>query len=481
MRFPNLFCHIFVIIHVYLNNMQKFFTLFLFLCAFTQVSRASHEYAGQITAKNIGTSSYQIKITLWVDSMGLTINNLPYQIQTGGATTPESAALVSSTAVGNGILEQVYLDTLLANSAGNYKVVYSNCCRNGLITNLTNPTMAELYLYCDIVHNPIQVNSTPEFSNVPAFFSGVNDTLLHNPLAIDPDGDSLVFSWANPLGSGGAPIAMSALAYPSAPAYSFTVDPVVGEITWIPSMTGAFAYAVKVEEYRNGVLLSTSAREATVTICVGCKTAMASEFQFYNKSSWPQPVKHYLFETYANTPFNMTFSGGVSTINTNTLKMKIIGEQNQFANAPVFAPTQTGSTVSGNYSWTPTSSQIRNRPYLNVILGTEQSATNETRTKEHTLLFKVNATPSRLDDLQNAQVNVYPVPGNTMFYVDVQNIQHQLNSIEILNTYGQVIYSAPIEHGVHVFQIDCSSWASGTYILKTKGESVLTRKLTIQH
>jgi hypothetical protein len=68
-----------------------------------------------------------------------------------------------------------------------------------------------------------------------------------------------------------------------------------------------------------------------------------------------------------------------------------------------------------------------------------------------------------------------------MFYVDVQNIQHQLNSIEILNTYGQVIYSAPIERGVHVFQIDCSSWASGTYILKTKGESVLTRKLNVQH
>ncbi len=454
--------------------------ILLALLALPFISKASHELGGQVSAKDLGGSQYEVKIKMWVDSTIAVSPSISYAVQNSGMSTSYTAALTSNIPMGNSILEITYMDTIGFNALGAYKIVYTNCCRNMSITNLNSPSTQNLYFETLIQNNPAITNSTPEFVNSPDFFASPNDTLIHNPLAIDPDGDSLVFTWMNPLGFGGTAIPMSFVPYPAG-AMSFTVDAVTGEISWIPSMTGGYSYAVKVQEYRNGTLLSTGMRDATVNICVGCKTAMSSEFQFYNMNTWPMVGNYYQFQAYANTAFNFTFNGGVSSINSNALNMNILGEANYSVNPPVFTASQNMNNIAGTYSWTPATNQIRNRPYLNVIIGKETNQLNQNRKKERTLLVKVNAGPTTTGTLANDNImSIYPNPAHNEIMIELQNRNADNVRLDIYSSLGQRMYHQDLnQKAVEAILVNTTNWASGNYIIHVNGKQPLTQQFMV--
>jgi hypothetical protein len=454
--------------------------ILLALLALPFISKASHELGGQVSAKDLGGSQYEVKIKMWVDSTIAVSPSITYAVQNSGMSTSYTAALTSNIPMGNSILEITYMDTIGFNALGAYKIVYTNCCRSMNITNLNSPSTQNLYFETLIQNNPAITNSTPEFVNSPDFFASPNDTLIHNPLAIDPDGDSLVFTWMNPLGFGGTAIPMSFVPYPAG-AMSFTVDAVTGEISWIPSMTGVYSYAVKVQEYRNGTLLSTGMRDATVNICVGCKTAMSSDFQFYNMNNWPMVGNYYQFQAYANTAFNYTFNGGVSSINSNSLNMNILGEANYSVNPPVFTASQNMNNISGTYSWTPATNQIRNRPYLNVIIGKETNQLNQNRKKERTLLVKVNAGPTSTGTLANDnKMSIYPNPAHNEIMIELQNRNADNVRLDIYSSLGQRMYHQDLnQKAVEAILVNTTNWASGNYIIHVNGKQPLTQQFMV--
>lgn len=463
--------------------MKKLLLLCLLLSPF--ISHASHEFGGQISAKDLGNSMYEVKIVLWLDSNSISpISWIPYQIQHGGASILDTAYQTSNFSIGNAIQELTYTDTVSMNTAGTYKLIYSLCCRNAAISNLIDPSLQDFYISTTMNVDPAVSNSTPEFLNSPILFSGVNDTFIHNPLGVDPDGDSLVFSWINPLGAGGIQIPMTIIPYPSGAGMNFTVDASTGEISWISTMTGAYIYGVQANEYRNGTLLSTTMRDVYVTICVGCKTTMSSDFQFYNKNTWSQFGSYYQFDAYENTAFSFTFSGGVSSINTNQLNMQMLGEANAFANAPVFNPTQSGTTILGTYTWTPTTAQIRNRPYLNVLIGQEKTTDNQIRKKENTILMKVNAKPSNVINVDaSSEIKIFPNPARSNVFVEIDNRMNEFSTLEIYNTIGQVIYHADViqNNGIEVQQINTASFGAGNYIIKLNGSRSAYKRISVIH
>lgn len=460
--------------------MHKIITIFLCLVLF-QSARASHEAAGQISTKQLNATQFQVKVVVWVDSLAIPAPNLFYKIQGPSSTVNDTAKQVSNISVGNQIQQWTYLDTITLSAPGAYKLIHSNCCRNPGIVNLSNPSMDFFYLYCDFNYATAVTNSTPEFINPPMFFVGVNDTMIHQPLAVDPDGDSLAFTWANPLTNNGNSAMMTMNPYPGIIGWPFTVDPNWGEITWLPNSTGRFAYDIKVQEFRNGILLSTSHRTAYVNTCAACKVAMTSELQYNNVSSWPQPVNHFEFTAYANQPFSWTYSGAVPSINTNTLDLKLIGDQTFFSNPPSFSPVQTGSSIGGTYTWTPTTAQIRNRQYLNAIIGKETNAINQVRTKEHTMLFRVSGGTGITDAIKDNALEVYPNPANGMLFLQCKNADGDYKKVQILNAVGQSIFETNLNSGVHVLSLDATPWPAGYYIVKVSGNKSFTSKIQIQH
>jgi hypothetical protein len=360
--------------------------------------------------------------------------------------------------------------------------MYSQCCRNAAITNVNNPSMQLFCISTTVNNNPAITNSTPEFVNSPDFFASPNDTLIHNPLAVDPDGDSLVFYWMNPLGNNYVSIPLTVMPYPAG-AMSFSVDSITGQISWIPSMTGKYIYAVKVEEYRNGVLLSTAMRDAQIDICVGCKTAMSSEFQFYNMNAWPMVGNYYQFQAYANTAFNFTFDGGVSSINSNALNMNLLGDVTYMANPATFTATQTMSSIAGTWNWTPNATQVRNRPYLNVLVGKETNNLNQNRKKEKTILVKVNAIPTTTDNVLNEQKLVtYPNPTNHEMMIELNNTQAEYVSLDIYSSMGQRMYHQVLnQKAIEAALINTSAWSAGNYIIRVNGQQSMSRQFTVIH
>ena len=171
----------------------------------------------------------------------------------------------------------------LPNFSMGYYLHYETCCRNGLVNNLLNPTSDGISILAIIPDPGLGQNSTPDFGSYPndAYFC-VNNTKFFTWPVTEPDGDSLVFSLVPPLDDGtnpnngnSAPGGGAYPFYPScnyAPGYNqfnsiggspqMSINSATGEITACPSIFGYFAFAVRVEEYRNGVKIGEVRRDA---------------------------------------------------------------------------------------------------------------------------------------------------------------------------------------------------------------------------
>jgi gliding motility-associated-like protein len=191
--------------------------------------------------------------------------------------------------------EAVYEATVNLPMNRDFKAVYQRCCRNNLIDNLQNPTAQGNTFMIDIPsYNSLGgCNSSPKFKFRPPI-AFCPDLPLENDFdlsVIDWDSvnnqptDSIVYSLCAPLNSpeinGPLPIPATPPPYspvnytgnffatfplPANPALS--IDPVTGILTGTPEDLGVSTYVVGVcvEEYRNGVLLTTTRRDIQITI-----------------------------------------------------------------------------------------------------------------------------------------------------------------------------------------------------------------------
>jgi gliding motility-associated-like protein len=150
---------------------------------------------------------------------------------------------------------------------GGYTLAYQRCCRNITINNIIDPVATGATFDIKLSELSMQdCNSSPEFINYPAIYICADQPLDFDHSAIDVDGDSLVYSLCIP-NSGGSlstpqPIPASPPPYDLvfwANGYStdnmlglgapLTIDPVTGQLTATPGITGQFVVGVCVTEY----------------------------------------------------------------------------------------------------------------------------------------------------------------------------------------------------------------------------------------
>jgi gliding motility-associated-like protein len=121
-------------------------------------------------------------------------------------------------------------------------------------------------------------NSSPRFTNYPPLLLCNNEDLVFDHSATDPDGDQLVYSLVQPAAGANSfnpapnpsppppypPVQWAAghsTANPLGPGASISIDPNTGLLTASPNLTGLFVVGIKVDEYRNGVLLNSTIRD----------------------------------------------------------------------------------------------------------------------------------------------------------------------------------------------------------------------------
>jgi len=165
---------------------------------------------------------------------------------------------------------------------GGIMLVYQRCCRNSTIVNLIAPN-SQGSTYIAFIPPPALVtcNSNPYFNNFPPIAICGDDNLIFDHSATDLDGDSLVYHLCDPYQglTPDLPVANVASDIESPPydnvvwsgAFSgsnpmlgtnpLEIDPSTGLLTGFGFATGQYVVGVCVEEYRDGILLSTTLRD----------------------------------------------------------------------------------------------------------------------------------------------------------------------------------------------------------------------------
>lgn len=128
-------------------------------------------------------------------------------------------------------------------------VGFSTCCRNNAITTLANPSSLGFYTEAVINRCATPCNSSPTFTNDPVAVTCAGQDFTYNLGAIDPDGDSLSYSFGQSLVSAGAQAPYVApyspnvpLPYlgapiqspPAVPPVGINIDAVTGDIRFRP-------------------------------------------------------------------------------------------------------------------------------------------------------------------------------------------------------------------------------------------------------
>lgn len=158
-----------------------------------------------------------------------------------------------------------------------WKFQTTDCCRNGAINNIPNPGSVSLSIeaYVNQGNDPLSgvpyCNNSVSFTQLPVPFVCANNLTNYNHGAVDGDGDSLVYSLINPLGDNYQPIGFNAgysASQPvrTSPANGFQFNPNTGQMTFTPGFVEADVLAVKVDEYRNGVLIGSTIRDIQVNV-----------------------------------------------------------------------------------------------------------------------------------------------------------------------------------------------------------------------
>lgn len=176
---------------------------------------------------------------------------------------------------------------------GGYTLAYQRCCRNNTILNIVEPdaTGATFSIYIS-EFALAECNTSPLFKEWPPIYICVDEPILFDHSALDLEGDSIVYRLCTPLDgatpNNPRPQPPFNPPYPEItwlePAYDLsnvmggvplTIDPLSGLLTGIPNTIGQFVVGICADEYRDGVLMSTTRRDFQYNVGVCGMTASA--------------------------------------------------------------------------------------------------------------------------------------------------------------------------------------------------------------
>ena len=255
--------------------------LVLLALAVGLTANASHLLGGHIQAIQQGLSdTVDITVTLFSDPQGisspqtLTLNE--YKVSSGAYTTNGTVSVSQSTSYSwQGNTVTVYTATIIR-TAGNYRWVYTNCCR-GMLTNASSAMNSNFTIALDYRKTGVGVpNSAPIlFNQLPQKWV-VNDTAQSIILAFDPDGDSVIVEKDDALNQYANLTFVPLAPFSQLDSYgTYSVSP-NGTVTWAPNTSGRFGTGYKVSEYRNGNLIGVNRIQQVYSVVAGSTPSIPS-------------------------------------------------------------------------------------------------------------------------------------------------------------------------------------------------------------
>jgi hypothetical protein len=177
------------------------------------------------------------------------------------------------------------------------------------------------YLYINNSNN--YSNSSPVFLESTYIIGCRNNAVNFSSSYIDIENDNIVFSLTPPLNGGDC--SSSNVSYNSPYSYTnplpttgtFNLNTSTGDINFITNITGTSFYALKVQEYRNGTLISETIRDGLINIIDCSQLQLDISTSFLNWLNSPYPFRRIDVERYENDCFNFIVISETNIVDVN--------------------------------------------------------------------------------------------------------------------------------------------------------------------
>lgn len=351
--------------------------LFLVCSLFCSIhkAKASHAMAVDLTYECLGGNQYEFTLSFYRDCKGIAAPNSPelhIESQTCGThahinlarfgpaveVSAICSAQLSNTSCNGGTIpgvqKYVYKGryTLPANCT-DWVFSYSECCRNNLITNLSSKN--DIYVEATLNNSAVSCNSSPTFTTIPVPYICNGQPYSYNHGVVDANGDSLVYSLVNALEGNNDFVSYSAGYSATYPIFTTTgsvqFDTQTGQMDLTPNGLQVSVVAIQVKEYRHGVLIGTTMRDMQVIVsnCSNLIPYLANGGQANNQTGGMLIGKNLIEVCPGET---VTFD--VAAQDDNGDQITLTTNVGTSIPGATFTTNVTGSTGTGNFSWTPT-------------------------------------------------------------------------------------------------------------------------------
>ena len=289
---------------------MRYFLIFIVFISWS-TTFASHIVGGEIFYDHMGSNQYRISVVLYRDcnstgaayddplSLGIysKSNQLVQNVLIPFPGSIKLPIVFSNPCVipPNDICIEKSIYTTIVDLPpiiGGYTLTYQRCCRGPKVVNLVSPDGTGLTLSTHIpgIETNFQFNSSSRFSGYPPTVLCNNEKLVFNHSATDPDGDQLVYSLIAP--NSGATTDKPKPDIPPPPPYSpvvwlnsfLTSNPLgsgatidinssTGLLIASPKSLGLFVVGIRVQEFRNGILVGETIRDFLFRV-INCEITM---------------------------------------------------------------------------------------------------------------------------------------------------------------------------------------------------------------
>jgi len=248
------------------------------LIAFATTALATHNRAGQITFTHITGTTYEIRVIIYTKpSSPPDRPTLP--ITFGDGTPIDVIPRVDQSLVQPDVQENVYVMQHTYPGSGTYNICVTDPNRNAGIINVQSSVDILFSISTVLRISPaFSPNTSPVFANRPIQDACFRQPWIHNPGAVDSEGDSLSYSLVTPLGNPSnecAALPENFYSLPNRhpifpdPENQISIDPITGTVSWIsPQQTGEYNLAILIEEWRDGISLGSILRDMQILVKV---------------------------------------------------------------------------------------------------------------------------------------------------------------------------------------------------------------------
>lgn len=320
---------------------------------------ATHNRAGEITFTHISGLTYGVTVTTYTKASSLA-DRPNLELFWGDGTSVDSIPRIDSVTVGNNIRKNTYYDvhTYPGPAPGPYLIRIEDPNRNAGLINMPNSVNVVFYLETELYINGFSgVNNSPVLNNPPIDYACAGEIYVHNPGAVDFDGDSLYYSLQPSRREGGEFI--PSYQFPQASS-SITVNGITGDLIWDTPMNGGeYNVAILIEEFRNGFKVGSVLRDMQITVITGCP---------------PPPDITGVTDTCIIAGETLAFDYQVTA--SSNVFLTATGIPFEIVTPANFQQLNSSSGVFGSFYWETACNHVRKNPYFISIKAVDDGEFN---------------------------------------------------------------------------------------------------------